>query len=235
MFCGRDPQGMTEDAGAVPIVRADGQTLSVDGHAQAIGWDGAPATLIALRRSREAELKARLHAAEQEASMRNGAASDVQTMLDRATDGAVTLDSAGRILSLNHPAERLFGYDQDEIAGESVLMLLRRRAIPRRPRGSRASAVTANRGPPAPAPSRRTRSQRSPVGVGHDAGANRPERGPALLRAPARSQLRPRSSSGASPRRATPPRQRAPPRPTFSLRSATKSARPCTPSSVSRK
>ena len=124
MFCGRDPQGMTEDAGAVPIVRADGQTLSVDGHAQAIGWDGAPATLIALRRSREAELQARLHAVEQEASMRNGVASDLQAMLDRATDGAVTLDSAGRILSLNHPAERLFGYDQNEIAGESVLMLL---------------------------------------------------------------------------------------------------------------
>ena len=124
MFCGRDPQGMTEDAGAVPIVRADGQTLSVDGHAQAIGWDGAPATLIALRRSREAELQARLHAVEQEASMRNGAASDIQAMLDRATDGAVTLDSAGRILSLNQPAERLFGYDQNEIAGESVLMLL---------------------------------------------------------------------------------------------------------------
>jgi PAS domain S-box-containing protein len=125
MFCGRDPQGMTtEDAGAVPIVRADGQTLSVDGHAQAIGWDGSPATLIALRPSREAELQARLRAVEQEASMRNGAASDIQAMLDRATDGAVTLDSAGRILSLNHPAERLFGYDQNEIAGESVLMLL---------------------------------------------------------------------------------------------------------------
>src|SRR5271165_3616995 len=124
MFCGRDPQATIEDADAVPIVRADGQALSVDGHAQAIGWDGAPATLIALRRSREAELQARSRAVEQEASVRNGAASDLQAMLDRATDGAVTLDSSGRILSLNHPAERLFGYDQNEIAGESVLMLL---------------------------------------------------------------------------------------------------------------
>ena len=93
MFSGRDPQAMTiEDTGAVPIVRADGQALSVDGHAQAIGWDGAPATLIALRRTREAELQARLRTVEQEASMRNGAASDLQAMLDRATDGAVTLD-----------------------------------------------------------------------------------------------------------------------------------------------
>ena len=124
MFRDRDPQGMAaDDAGSVAVVRADGQILSVDGRAQAITWDGAPATLIALRRSPEAELQARLRAAEREAPMRNGSAGDLQAMLDRATDGAVTLDAAGRILSLNEPAERLFGYCQNEIAGESVLML----------------------------------------------------------------------------------------------------------------
>jgi PAS domain S-box-containing protein len=126
MFRDRDPQAMTaEEAGAVAIVRADGQALSVDGHAQVISWDGAPATLIALRRSLEAELRARMRVAESEAATRSGLASgDLQAMLDRASDGAVTLDSAGRILSLNEPAERLFGYHQNEIAGESLLMLL---------------------------------------------------------------------------------------------------------------
>jgi len=125
MFRDRDPHRMADDdAGSVAIVRADGQILSVDGRAQAVAWDGAPATLIALRRSPEAELQARLRAAEREQPSRNGSASDLQAMLDRATDGAVTLDAAGRILSLNEPAERLFGYRQNEIAGESVLMLL---------------------------------------------------------------------------------------------------------------
>ena len=126
MFRDRDPQAMTaEDVGAVAIVRADGQVLSVDGHAQAISWDGAPATLIALRRSLEAELRARMRVAESEAATLGGlASSDLQAMLDRASDGAVTLDLAGRILSLNAPAERLFGYHQNEIAGESLLMLL---------------------------------------------------------------------------------------------------------------
>jgi PAS domain S-box-containing protein len=113
-----------EDVGSVEIVRADGQVLFVDGRAQAIGWDGAPATLIALRRSPEVDLHARSGAVERDAPMRNGSAADLQAMLDRATDGAVTLDAAGRILSLNEPAERLFGYHQNEIAGESVLMLL---------------------------------------------------------------------------------------------------------------
>ena len=126
MFRDRDPQAMTtEEVGAVSIVRADGQILSVDGHAQAISWDGAPATLIALRRSLEAELRARMRVAESEAATPSGLAmSDLQAMLDRASDGAVTLDLAGRILSLNAPAERLFGYHQNEIAGESLLMLL---------------------------------------------------------------------------------------------------------------
>ncbi len=126
MFRDRDPQGMAaEDVGAVSIVRADGQILSVDGHAQVISWDGAPATLIALRRSLEAELRARMRAAESEVAIPSGlASSDLQAMLDRASDGAVTLDLAGRILSLNEPAERLFGYHQNEIAGESLLMLL---------------------------------------------------------------------------------------------------------------
>jgi PAS domain S-box-containing protein len=126
MFRDRDPQAMAaEDAGAVAIVRGDGQILSVDGHAQVIGWDGAPATLITLRRSMEAELRARLRGADSEPGTRSGLASgDLQAMLDRASDGAVTLDLAGRILSLNAPAERLFGYHQNEIAGESLLMLL---------------------------------------------------------------------------------------------------------------
>jgi PAS domain S-box-containing protein len=126
MFRDRDPQALAaEDVGAVSIVRADGQILSVDGHAQVISWDGAPATLIALRRSLEAELRARMRLAESDAAPRSGLASgDLQAMLDRASDGAVTLDLAGRILSLNEPAERLFGYRQNEIAGESLLMLL---------------------------------------------------------------------------------------------------------------
>ena len=126
MFRDRDPQGMaTEDVGAIAVVRADGQILSVDGHAQVIAWDGAPATLIALRRSLEAELRARMRAAESEVTIPSGlASSDLQAMLDRASDGAVTLDLSGRILSLNEPAERLFGYHQNEIAGESLLMLL---------------------------------------------------------------------------------------------------------------
>ncbi len=124
MFRDHDPDAMSaEGGGSLSIVREDGQPLRVDGHAQAIIWDGAPATLIALRRSEPAVADRRDDAARASLA-RNGSAAELQEMLDRATDGAVTLDPAGRIVSLNASAERLFGYEQRQVAGESVLMLL---------------------------------------------------------------------------------------------------------------
>ena len=194
MFRDRDPQRMAaDDAGSVEIVRADGQVLSVDGRAQAIGWDGAPATLIALRRSPEVELQARLGAAGRDAPMRNGSASDLQAMLDRATDGAVTLDAAGRILSLNEPGERLFGYHQNEIAGESVLMLLAPQSHPETiARLEALSRVGEAEAAIRPLQVDRARPRRRFDSAGADARADRPERGPALLRARARSHPRAR-------------------------------------------
>ena len=43
MFRGRDPQALTpaDAGGTLPLVKADGEVIAVDGHAQAIVWDGA--------------------------------------------------------------------------------------------------------------------------------------------------------------------------------------------------
>ncbi len=123
IFRGRDPQSMPPREGdALRIVRSDGQSLAAEGHAQSIVWDEGPATLFTLRRSPETATDSL--GSERGTPMRNAATQDLQEMLDRATDGAATLDSAARIVSMNAPGERLFGYDQKEIAGESVLMLL---------------------------------------------------------------------------------------------------------------
>ncbi|HKN29816.1 MAG TPA: ATP-binding protein [Roseiarcus sp.] len=125
MFRGHDPQSVSvEDDSALSIVKSDGHALAVEGHAQAVLWDGAPATLFSLRPSTEAELEKKLRQPEREAPAQIGSAAELREMLDRATDGAVILDAAGRILSFNRSAERLFGYEQREVAGESVLMLL---------------------------------------------------------------------------------------------------------------
>lgn len=78
-------------------------------------WDGAPASLMvirpipgptALQRARES----RIH--------------ELEAILDTATDGVIVLDETGRILSLNRSAEALFGYDQKEVVGDAITVLL---------------------------------------------------------------------------------------------------------------
>jgi len=125
MFKGRDAQMLAEasDGGAIPVVAADGEAIVVDGRAQPIQWRGAPATLIALRRSLSAEREAELRALEREARAQEARARDLAAALDAAADGVVSIDAGGRILALNRGAEALFGYDRKEVAGESFLML----------------------------------------------------------------------------------------------------------------
>jgi len=124
MFRAHNPEAASVTGqGALSIAKADGQLVAVEGHAQAIVWEGAPATLIALRPwPGVAGEGSRREDREKPAPI--GQAAELQNMLDHAVDGAVTLDAAGRIMSFNRPAERLFGYDQEHVTGESVLMLL---------------------------------------------------------------------------------------------------------------
>jgi len=107
------------DDGLFSIFTANGEALAVEGRAQAIVWDGAPATLIMLRPAAGAGRAAARAGGEPEA-----VANDLAEMLALATDGAVVLDSAGRIQSFNASAQKLFGFSEHEVAGESVLMLL---------------------------------------------------------------------------------------------------------------
>jgi PAS domain S-box-containing protein len=118
LFRGRDAQTLAEssEGGAMPLVAAGGELIAVDARAETIEWDGAPATLLSLRRSREAEFQERLRAADRETR-------DLKTLLDSAADGMLTLDESGRVLAMSRGAEALFGYDAKEVAGESFLIL----------------------------------------------------------------------------------------------------------------
>jgi len=118
MFRGRDAQTLAEsgEGGAIPLVATGGELIAVDALAKAIEWDGAPATLLSLRRSREVEYQERLRNFEREAR-------ELRALLDSAADGVVTLDESGRVLAMSRGAEVLFGYDAKEVAGESFLIL----------------------------------------------------------------------------------------------------------------
>ena len=51
---------------------------------------------------------------------------ELESILDTATDGVVTISEKGTIQSLNRSAEALFGYEEHEVKGESVTILLAR-------------------------------------------------------------------------------------------------------------
>ncbi|HXZ17733.1 MAG TPA: histidine kinase dimerization/phospho-acceptor domain-containing protein [Roseiarcus sp.] len=123
MFRGDDRPTLPDaDDSAFSIYAADGRARAVEGRAQVIVWDGAPATLMMLRPAkRAARAEARPGQGPTEAEE---IAAVLDEMLSFATDGAAILDSAGRIQTFNASAARLFGYPEAEVAGESVLMLL---------------------------------------------------------------------------------------------------------------
>ena len=48
----------------------------------------------------------------------------IRAIMDNVVDGIVTIDARGNIESMNHAAEKIFGYGPDEIIGENINALL---------------------------------------------------------------------------------------------------------------
>lgn len=136
------------DGGAMILIDRLGHLVSVDAVLSSVAWQGEQATLMAFRHpngggevkvltpeeAEEAELAAEFEAEDREsaarvealrldAGARDARINELVAMLDTATDGVVTVDERGRILSLNKTAEALFGYDQREVTGELFTLL----------------------------------------------------------------------------------------------------------------
>jgi PAS domain S-box-containing protein len=136
------------DGGAMILIDRLGHLVSVDAVLSSVSWLGEPATLMAFRHpdgggevrvqtpqeAEEAELAAEFEAEDAESAARVSALQldvdaresrieELVAMLDTATDGVVTVDERGRMLSLNKTAEALFGYDQREVTGELFTLL----------------------------------------------------------------------------------------------------------------
>ncbi|KAF0228256.1 MAG: hypothetical protein FD175_2037 [Beijerinckiaceae bacterium] len=119
---------MPRDRGAgfdtVVLTSRDGEMIPVDTHLQITDWRGEKATLISLRRAVELEQGKALRSVALDLKRSRSEAQELRAVLDTATDGVVTLDEKGRILSLNGAAEALFGLNQNEVSGESFTTLL---------------------------------------------------------------------------------------------------------------
>ena len=137
------------DGGTMTLIDRLGRLVPVDAVLSSVSWQDEPATLMAFRHpggdgsevpvltpeeaeeaelaaefeAEEAESAARVEALRLDADARDARIGELTAMLDTATDGVVTLDDRGRILSLNKAAEALFGYDQREVTGELFTLL----------------------------------------------------------------------------------------------------------------
>ncbi len=137
------------DGGTMTLIDRLGHLVPVDAVLSSVSWQDDPATLMAFRRpgsegsaapaltpeeteeaelaaefeAEEAESAARVEALRLDADARDARIGELTAMLDTATDGVVTVDDRGRILSLNKAAEALFGYDQREVTGELFTLL----------------------------------------------------------------------------------------------------------------
>jgi PAS domain S-box-containing protein len=110
---GRGPQRIFAEprggSGPASLRLASGSgDVDVEARLVAVFWRGRPATLVSLKRI-EAP-----NAAAVAAIRREGEITDI---LDTATDGVMTLDSVGRIVSVNRSMEALFGFEAREVVG----------------------------------------------------------------------------------------------------------------------
>lgn len=101
-----------------------GESVPVEIRLTTVDWADAPASLMLIRRMPDADAGLKLRALELDLRSRDSRLREMSAILDTATDGVIVVDDVGRILSLNRSAEALFGYDQNEVTGEPVTILL---------------------------------------------------------------------------------------------------------------
>ena len=117
------PQGSDNDED-VALVSATGDMLQAKARLSELEWSGSPATLVALRRSQDAEFgeQIKLHQAREHESDRRSR--NYLAALDGQADGFACLDSNGRVFEMSPAAQALFAYRNGVAAGTNFLALL---------------------------------------------------------------------------------------------------------------
>lgn len=108
-----------ESQQTLTLVTAEGEAFEVDGHLQSVGWGTGNALLLAI--SPQAS-QIRRPQAEGTQSLQIEI-SELNSILETATDGIVILDRDGRIRSMNGSASALFDYDGQQTRGQPFAML----------------------------------------------------------------------------------------------------------------
>jgi PAS domain S-box-containing protein len=102
----------------------DGLEFPIEALLRSAPWNGGKALMLVVRRTGEDEAPAAptplRSAEEQELRAR---VAEMRTIIDTATDGVVLIANDGTIRSISRPAEALFSFDSDEVAGKPFISL----------------------------------------------------------------------------------------------------------------
>jgi signal transduction histidine kinase len=125
IFTGRSPPHELANGG-VELRAQDGQPIDVEAHLQTIEWEGAPATLISLRRqsSRKATEDARLRAKDAEIAALGSQLALLEASFEKSPSPAALLAKDGRIERANGAFAKLLGKTPAEIGGQELAALL---------------------------------------------------------------------------------------------------------------
>ncbi|AZO22403.1 PAS domain S-box protein [Mesorhizobium sp. M1E.F.Ca.ET.045.02.1.1] len=115
---------------SLKLTTRQGQEFPIDALLRSVPWRGGKALMLVVRRTGEDESPATsFSAANDEPSQQPDVSelksriAEMRTIIDTATDGVVLIGRDGNIRSISRPAEALFGFDTDEIAGKPFASL----------------------------------------------------------------------------------------------------------------
>jgi len=121
LFAGdRGPPGDDPASRSIPLRAADGRQFQAEARLHVVPWSDGPATMLSVREP--IDLSVLRRAEDHHAALTR--LDELEAVLDTATDGALVLDSDGRILRLNRSAEALFGIGATDMIGKPFTDLL---------------------------------------------------------------------------------------------------------------
>lgn len=124
---GEDGDGDAHDH-ALHLRTRDGSEFPIDAILRSVPWNGSKALMLVVRRTGEEELPEETSAgaggepantsSQPDISELKARIAEMRTIIDTATDGVVLIANDGTIRSISRPAEALFGFDSDDVAGK---------------------------------------------------------------------------------------------------------------------
>ncbi len=113
---------------ALRLTASDGQEFPIEAILRSVPWQDRKALMLVIRRSGEAAGEAAPASVadvqvQPDVSELKARIAEMRTIIDTATDGVALIDRDGMLRSISRPAEALFGFDSDEVAGKPFTSL----------------------------------------------------------------------------------------------------------------